>query len=55
LYAGELQLRDAMEALLKAEGMYGLRMAGQRHDTGIPHEFAKTVAVFNELAIANGH
>jgi UTP-glucose-1-phosphate uridylyltransferase len=42
-----------MEMLLKAEGMYGLRMHGDRHDTGIPHEFAKTVAVFNGLALQN--
>ena len=38
----ELQLTDAMQALLKMENMYGLQFEGQRFDVGNPADFVKT-------------
>ena len=43
---GELQLRDAMTALIRREGMAGYRVAGQRYDTGNPQELLRTVLAF---------
>lgn len=43
---GELQLRDAMTALIRREGMVGYRVAGQRYDTGNPQELLRTVLAF---------
>ena len=43
---GEIQLRDAMAAMIKQEGMYGYRVAGKRYDTGNPQELLKTVNAF---------
>eukprot|EP01121_Diplochlamys_sp_Union-15-3_P019803 TRINITY_DN7549_c0_g1_i2.p1 TRINITY_DN7549_c0_g1~~TRINITY_DN7549_c0_g1_i2.p1 ORF type:complete len:335 (-),score=76.50 TRINITY_DN7549_c0_g1_i2:12-875(-) len=47
---GELQLRDAMGTLMKEEGMYGLKVVGNRHDTGMPEPYADTIRVFDALA-----
>jgi len=47
---GELQLRDAMGTLMHEEVMYGLRVDGKRHDTGMPEPYADTIKVFDELA-----
>ena len=43
---GEIQLRDAMSAMIKQEGMSGYRVEGQRYDTGNPHELLRTVNAF---------
>ena len=43
---GEIQLRDAMTEMIKQEGMYGYRVAGQRYDTGNPQDLLKTVNAF---------
>ena len=43
---GEIQLRDAMSEMIKQEGMYGYQVAGQRYDTGNPHDLLKTVNAF---------
>ena len=43
---GEIQLRDAMSAMIKQEGMSGYRVAGQRYDTGNPRELLRTVNAF---------
>ena len=43
---GEIQLRDAMSEMIKREGMYGYRVAGQRYDTGNPQDLLKTVNAF---------
>jgi UTP--glucose-1-phosphate uridylyltransferase len=48
---GELQLRDAMGQLMKEEGMIGLRIQGKRHDTGMPHPYADTIHVFNQISL----
>jgi UTP--glucose-1-phosphate uridylyltransferase len=38
---GELQLTDAMAALMKTEVLHGLRYDGQRHDIGNKLDFIK--------------
>ncbi len=38
----EVQLTDAMRALVRQRAMYGLRFEGRRHDIGNPLEFVKT-------------
>ncbi len=38
---GEIQLTDAMKGLLLKERMYGVRIAGRRHDIGNPADFIK--------------
>ena len=43
---GEIQLRDAMTGIIKQEGMYGYRVAGQRYDTGNPQDLLKTVNAY---------
>ncbi len=43
---GEIQLRDAMNEMIKQEGMYGYRVPGKRYDTGNPQELLKTVNAF---------
>ena len=43
---GEIQLRDAMSEMIKREGMYGYRVAGQRYDTGNPQDLLKTINAF---------
>ena len=43
---GEIQLRDAMAEMVKREGMYGYRVAGNRYDTGNPRELLKTTYTF---------
>ncbi len=43
---GEIQLRDAMTELIRQEGMFGFRVAGQRYDTGNPQELLRTVIAF---------
>lgn len=43
---GEIQLRDAMTEMIKQEGMYGYRVAGDRYDTGNPQELLRTVYAF---------
>ncbi len=43
---GEIQLRDAMSEVIKREGMYGYRVAGQRYDTGNPQDLLKTINAF---------
>ena len=43
---GEIQLRDAMTEMIKQEGMYGYRVAGERYDTGNPQDLLKTVNAF---------
>lgn len=43
---GEIQLRDAMSEMIKREGMYGYRVAGERYDTGNPQDLLKTVNAF---------
>ena len=43
---GEIQLRDAMTEMIKQEGMYGYRVAGQRYDTGNPQDLLRTVNAF---------
>ncbi len=43
---GEIQLRDAMTEMIRQEGMYGYRVAGQRYDTGNPQELLRTVNAF---------
>lgn len=43
---GEIQLRDAMTEMIKQEGMYGYRVAGERCDTGNPQELLRTVNAF---------
>ena len=43
---GEIQLRDAMSAMIKQEGMSGYRVEGQRYDTGNPRELLRTVNAF---------
>ena len=43
---GEIQLRDAMTEMIKQEGMYGYRVAGNRYDTGNPQELLRTVNAF---------
>ena len=43
---GEIQLRDAMAEMVKQEGMYGYRVAGNRYDTGNPKELLKTTYAF---------
>lgn len=39
---GEIQLTDAMRALLETESTYGVKYSGQRHDIGNKIEFLKT-------------
>jgi UTP-glucose-1-phosphate uridylyltransferase len=48
---GELQLRDAMGQLMQEDGMYGIRINGKRHDTGMPHPYAETIHVFNQISL----
>ncbi|MYK18218.1 NTP transferase domain-containing protein [Candidatus Poribacteria bacterium] len=43
---GEIQLRDAMTEMIRQEGMYGYRVAGERYDTGNPQELLRTVYAF---------
>ena len=43
---GELQLTDAMAALMNAEPLYGLRYDGQRHDIGNKLDFIKANVQF---------
>ena len=43
---GEIQLRDAMSEVIKQEGMYGYRVAGERYDTGNPQELLRTIDAF---------
>lgn len=45
---GEIQLRDAMKSVIESpsEGMYGIRVKGNRHDTGIPRPYAAAIAAF---------
>ena len=43
---GEIQLRDAMTEMIRQEGMYGYRVAGNRYDTGNPQELLNTVNAF---------
>lgn len=43
---GEIQLTDAMAALLKEREMYGLRFDGTRYDIGNKLDFLKTNVVF---------
>ncbi len=43
---GEIQLRDAMAEMVKQEGMFGYRVAGERYDTGNPQELLKTAYAF---------
>ena len=43
---GEIQLRDAMTEMIRQEGMYGYRVAGDRYDTGNPQELLRTVNAF---------
>lgn len=43
---GEIQLRDAMAEMVKQEGMYGYRVAGNRYDTGNPQELLNTSYAF---------
>ena len=43
---GEVQLRDAMTEMIKQEGMYGYRVAGNRYDTGNPQELLRSVNAF---------
>ncbi|MFT4549943.1 MAG: UTP--glucose-1-phosphate uridylyltransferase [Verrucomicrobiales bacterium] len=43
---GEIQLTDAMAALLKERDMYGLRFDGTRYDIGNKLDFLKTNVVF---------
>jgi UTP--glucose-1-phosphate uridylyltransferase len=38
---GELQLTDAMAALMTKEALYGVRYAGRRHDIGNKLDFVK--------------
>lgn len=38
---GELQLTDAMAALMQREALYGVRYAGRRHDIGNKLDFVK--------------
>ena len=45
---GEIQLRDAMSEVIKQEGMYGYRVAGERYDTGNPQELLRTVNAFGQ-------
>ena len=46
LTLGEIQLRDAMAEMVRQEGMYGYRVAGERYDTGNPQELLKTTYAF---------
>jgi UTP-glucose-1-phosphate uridylyltransferase len=41
---GELQLRDAMMRVAARERMLGVQMEGKRHDTGLPYEYAASMA-----------
>ena len=41
--AGEIQLTTALEAMRKAEGMLGFRVAGQHFDTGLPGPYLQTL------------
>ena len=43
---GEIQLTDAMVAMLADRGMYGLRFAGKRYDIGNKLDFIKTNVEF---------
>lgn len=43
---GEIQLRDAMAEMVRVEGMYGFRIAGNRYDTGNPQELLTTTHAF---------
>ena len=43
---GEIQLRDAMAEMVRQEGMFGYRVAGERYDTGNPQELLKTAYAF---------
>jgi UTP--glucose-1-phosphate uridylyltransferase len=42
----EIQLSDAMQALLKDRPMYGLRFNGKRHDIGNKLDFVKTTLLY---------
>lgn len=43
---GEIQLTDAMSAMLKSHAMYGLKFDGERHDIGNKLEFVKSTIRF---------
>jgi UTP--glucose-1-phosphate uridylyltransferase len=43
---GEIQLTDAMRALQRSEGMFGLQFAGRRYDMGNRLDFLKAVIEF---------
>lgn len=43
---GEIQLRDAMEELMRQEELYGCLMQGDRYDIGIPQNLLKTLMAF---------
>ncbi|MFQ6042646.1 MAG: sugar phosphate nucleotidyltransferase [Candidatus Poribacteria bacterium] len=47
---GEFQLRDAMETLMRQDGLYACVVKGERYDIGIPQEFVKTVACFGDYS-----
>ena len=47
---GEIQLRDAMAEMIRQEGMSGYRVAGERYDTGNPHDLLKTLNAFGPQA-----
>ena len=46
----EFQLRDAMETLMRQDGLYACIVKGERYDIGIPQEFVKTVARFGKFS-----
>ena len=43
---GEIQLTDAMRAMVRARAMYGLRFEGVRHDIGNKLDYIKTNVLF---------
>lgn len=44
LYEGELQLTTAIEALIKDEGVFGYKVDGIHHDTGMPEAYVDTIS-----------
>jgi len=51
LKSGELQLRDGMHDLLIEKGMLGLKVLGNRYDTGNPIEYAQSIHEYHQIYI----
>jgi UTP-glucose-1-phosphate uridylyltransferase/galactokinase len=45
-YRGEIELTSALDAVRQRNGMYGIRLRGERYDMGNPQALIKTIATY---------